>query len=266
MIGHDGEQLGVVSLREALNAARERNLDLVEVAPQADPPVCKILDYGKFHYLQVKKQREAKRAQKVTEVKELRLRPKTDEHDAEVKSKQARRFLLAGMKVKVRVRFRGREITHPEIGREVLEEFATDLADVAVVEQRPDMEGRAMLMVLAPLPVPTTQKPRPKPAPKPAASAASPDGSVQVAEALAELSDGSAEAPDGSVEAPDGSAEAPGEAAGMGDGAADGVAAEAAEEPAKPKRAKAAKTAKVVDDGEAVAEDGAVETADSAQI
>lgn len=266
MIGHDGEQLGVVSLREALNAARERNLDLVEVAPQAVPPVCKILDYGKFHYLQVKKQREAKRAQKVTEVKELRLRPKTDEHDAEVKAKQARRFLLAGMKVKVRVRFRGREITHPEIGREVLEEFAADLADVAVVEQRPDMEGRAMLMVLAPLPIPAAHKPRPKPAPKPAAAAAGPDGSVQAPEALAERSDGSGEAPDASAEVPDGLVEAQDGAAGMGGEAADGVAAEAAEEPAKPKRAKTAKAAKAAGNEEAVAEDGAVSTADPAQI
>lgn len=156
MIGANGEQLGVVALREALNAAREQGLDLVEVASSADPPVCKVLDYGKYQYLQMKKHREARKSQKVTEVKEIRLRPKTDDYHQGFKVKQARRFLEAGMKVKVRIQFRGREITHPEIGREQLKEVVEELADIAVVEQHPNMEGRSMLMVMAPLAVGVT--------------------------------------------------------------------------------------------------------------
>jgi len=143
--------MGILPLREAINAARERELDLVEVAPNADPPVCRILDYGKYQYVQMKKQREARKAQKTTEIKEVRLRPKTDDYHAGFKMKRARKFLAEGMKVKVRVQFRGREITHPEIGLEQLREVAEMLADVAVVEQRPNMEGRTMLMVLAPI-------------------------------------------------------------------------------------------------------------------
>ena len=150
LIDSDGEQLGVVSLRDALNAARERGLDLVEVAPNANPPVCKILDYGKFQYIQMKKQREARKAQKSTEVKEVRLRPKTDIYHIGFKLKRARRFLGEGMKVKVRIQFRGREITHPEIGLEKLQEVAEALSDVAQIEQTPDMEGRSLLMVLSP--------------------------------------------------------------------------------------------------------------------
>lgn len=150
VIDDKGEQLGVLILRDALNAARERELDLVEVAPNADPPVCRILDYGKYHYTQVKRMREARKAQKVTEIKEIRLRPKTDDYHTGFKVKRARDFLKQGMKVKVRVQFRGREITHPEIGLEHLREVAAELSDVAVVEQKPDMEGRTMLMVLAP--------------------------------------------------------------------------------------------------------------------
>ncbi len=140
-----------MSLREALNAARERSLDLIEVAPNANPPVCKILDYGKYQYLQMKKQREARKSQKVTEIKEVRLRPRINDFHAGFKVKQARRFINEGMKVKVRVQFRGREITHPEIGREQLREVAEELADVAIVEQQPNLEGRFMTMVLAPV-------------------------------------------------------------------------------------------------------------------
>jgi translation initiation factor IF-3 len=151
VIDENNEQLGVLSLRDAINAARERELDLVEVAANAKPPVCKILDYGKFQYLQVKKHRESRKTQKATEIKEIRLRPKTDDYHAGFKIKRARRFLEAGMKVKVRVQFRGREITHPEIGFEQLKEVADALADIAIVEQRPGMEGRTMLMVLAPV-------------------------------------------------------------------------------------------------------------------
>lgn len=150
VIDEDGEQLGILDLREALNAARERDLDLVEVAPNADPPVCRVMDYGKFVYQQDKKQREARKAQKTTEIKEVRLRPKTDDYHANFKIKRARGFLQKGMKVKVRIQFRGREITHPEIGLEQLREVAEELADVAFVEQHPGMEGRTMLMVLAP--------------------------------------------------------------------------------------------------------------------
>ncbi len=150
VIDDKGEQMGILTLRDALNAARERELDLVEVAPNADPPVCRILDYGKYHYTQVRRQREARKGQKATEIKEIRLRPKTDDYHTGFKVRRARDFLKQGMKVKVRVQFRGREITHPEIGLEHLREVAEALSDVAVVEQRPDMEGRTMLMVLAP--------------------------------------------------------------------------------------------------------------------
>ncbi len=150
VIDDKGEQLGILSLRDALNASRERELDLVEVAPNADPPVCRILDYGKYHYTMVKRMREARKAQKITEIKEIRLRPKTDDYHTAFKVKRARDFLKQGMKVKVRVQFRGREITHPEIGLEHLREVAAELNDVAIVEQKPDMEGRTMLMVLAP--------------------------------------------------------------------------------------------------------------------
>lgn len=137
-------------LREALNAAREAGLDLVEVAAGADPPVCKILDHGKWQYVQMKKQREARKMQKVVEIKEIRLRPKTHDHDTGVKIKRAIKFLEDGMKVKVRIQFRGREITHPEIALELLTEVAEQLAVAGEVEQQPSLEGRSMLMVLAP--------------------------------------------------------------------------------------------------------------------
>ena len=150
MIDETGQQLGVLSVREALEIARARGLDLVEVAPNAEPPVCRILDFGKFMYERAKKEKEARRAQKQIEVKEVRMRPKTGEHDIEYKVRDARRFLTAGNKVKVRVRFRGREITHPEVARDLLERVAALLADVSVVEQRPAPEGNSLLMVLAP--------------------------------------------------------------------------------------------------------------------
>jgi len=150
LIDEEGVQLGIVSLREALTLAEQRGLDLMEVAPNAVPPVCRIVDYGKFRYEQTKKDREARKNQKQAELKEVRLKPKTDEHDLEVKAKQARKFLLAGDKVKFTVRFRGREIFHPDIGREMLEQMAEDLRDVATVEQRPLMEGRALSLLLAP--------------------------------------------------------------------------------------------------------------------
>lgn len=136
-------------LRDALDAARASGLDLVEVAPNANPVVCRLMDYGKFRYEQAKRERKARKAQK-TEVKEIRLRPKTGEHDVAFKVRDARRFLKDGCKVKVRVRFRGREITYPEIGREMLSRIAEELGDISEVEQRPRMEGRSMLMILSP--------------------------------------------------------------------------------------------------------------------
>lgn len=150
VIDEKGAQLGVMSAREALDIARQRDLDLVEVAPNADPPVCRLLEYGKFLYERSKKEREARRSQKSTEIKEIRLRPKTGEHDIAFKMRDMRRFLNSGAKVKVRVAFRGREITHSEVGRAILERIATEMSDVAVVEQRPRLEGRSMLMILSP--------------------------------------------------------------------------------------------------------------------
>ncbi|MGA2113082.1 MAG: translation initiation factor IF-3 [Anaerolineales bacterium] len=150
LIGADGNNVGVVTIQEALRIAREANLDLVEVSPTADPPVCRVLNYGKFLYEKSKKDREARRAQTKVEIKEIRLRPKTTDHHRAFKLRDARRWLEDGMKVKVRIRFRGREITYPELAREDLHEIAQELADIAVVEQTPDMEGRTMLMVLGP--------------------------------------------------------------------------------------------------------------------
>jgi len=139
-----------VTLSEALAIAHEHELDLVEVSPAAEPPVARVMDYGKFLYQQAKRDREARKSQKQIEVKEIRLRPKTTDHHKSFKTRDARRWLEEGMKVKVRIRFRGREITYPEIARQQLVEIAEELADVAVIEQKPDLEGRTMLMVLAP--------------------------------------------------------------------------------------------------------------------
>ena len=142
--------IGVVPIQEALSMARQRGLDLVEVSPNADPPVCRMMDYGKFLYEKAKRERKARKAQKTIDVKEIRLRPKTGEHDLSFKARDAERFLKEGHKVKVRVRFRGREITYPEIGRDVLQEFADRLSSVAAIESAPQMEGRSMLMILSP--------------------------------------------------------------------------------------------------------------------
>jgi translation initiation factor IF-3 len=146
----DGNHIGVVPLSQALTAARERELDLVEVSPGAEPPVTRIMDYGKFLYQEAKKERESRKSQKQVVVKEIRLRPKTTDHHRSFKVRDARRWLEDGMKVKVRIRFRGREITYPEIAIEQLNEIAQELSDIAVVEQAPDREGHTMLMVLAP--------------------------------------------------------------------------------------------------------------------
>ncbi len=150
LIGPDGENIGVVSIEEAQRIANEADLDLVEVAPNAEPPVCRVMDFGKFVYERTKKEREARKAQTKVEIKEIRLRPKTNEHHRNLKVRNARRWLESGMKVKVRIRFRGREITYPEIALNDLKEIAEDLSDVGVVEQAPGLEGRTMLMVLAP--------------------------------------------------------------------------------------------------------------------
>jgi translation initiation factor IF-3 len=150
LIGPEGENIGVVSIEEALRVARDAELDLVEVAPAAEPPVCRVMDFGKFIYERAKKEREARKAQTKIEVKEIRLRPKTNEHHRDLKVRDARRWLESGMKVKVRIRFRGREISYPDIALEDLKEIAEDLSDLATIEQAPALEGRTMLMVLAP--------------------------------------------------------------------------------------------------------------------
>jgi translation initiation factor IF-3 len=150
LIGAKGENVGVVSIEDAQRMASDAEMDLVEVAPNSDPPVCRVMDFGKFVYERAKKEREARKAQTKIEVKEIRLRPKTNEHHRDLKVRDARRWLVDGMKVKVRIRFRGREITYPEIALGDLKEVAESLADVAIVEQAPALEGRTMLMVLAP--------------------------------------------------------------------------------------------------------------------
>jgi translation initiation factor IF-3 len=148
----DGTMLGVMVTQDALREAKGRGLDLVEVNPKASPPVCKILDFGKFKYEEKKRAREAKKKQSVVEVKEIKLRPKTDDHDLNVKLRAARRFMEAGNKVKVTVRFRGREITHPERATMQLDWLIERVDDIANVEQRPTMEARAMSILLAPKP------------------------------------------------------------------------------------------------------------------
>lgn len=150
MIGAGGENVGLITVQKALEMAHEAELDLVEVAPGANPPVCRIMNYGKFLYERTKKEREARKAQTKIETKEIRLRPKTNEHHRGFKTRDARRWLEEGMKVKVTVRFRGREITYPEIALEDLKEIAEELSDVATVEQKPDLEGRNMFMLLSP--------------------------------------------------------------------------------------------------------------------
>jgi translation initiation factor IF-3 len=137
-------------VRDAIVLAEERGLDLVEVAPNAVPPVCRLLDYGKFRYEQSQKEREARKNQKQAELKQIRLMPKTDDHDMTTKANQARRFILRGDKVKFNVRFRGREMAHPDIGRKMLEQIAEQLRDISTVEQKPLMEGRVLSLLLAP--------------------------------------------------------------------------------------------------------------------
>jgi translation initiation factor IF-3 len=150
LIGPNGENIGVVPIEQALKIARTAELDLVEVAGTATPPVCRVMDFGKFLYERTKKEREARKSQTKIEVKEIRLRPKTNEHHRSFKTRDARRWLMEGMKVRVTVRFRGREITYPELALEDLKEIAEELADIALVEQAPAMEGKVMTMMLSP--------------------------------------------------------------------------------------------------------------------
>ena len=150
LVGADGEMIGVVATVAALDAAAEAGLDLVEVSPNADPPVCKLLDYGRFKYEAQKKKNEAKKKQKVIEVKEIKMRPAIETNDYEIKMRAARKFLDNGDKVKVTMRFRGRELAHQDLGAKVLERVRDELDETAKVEQMPRMEGRQMVMVVAP--------------------------------------------------------------------------------------------------------------------
>lgn len=150
MIDDKGTQLGIVSIHEAKRISEEANLDLVEVSPDAKPPVCRIMNFGKYTYQQNKRKAAAKKKQKQVQLKEIKLRPATEEADYQVKLRNAIRFLANGDKVKVTLRFRGREMTHPEIGMQLLERIIQDLADYGIVEQRPKMEGRQLVMVVGP--------------------------------------------------------------------------------------------------------------------
>jgi translation initiation factor IF-3 len=151
LIDENGEQVGIIPTFDALQMARERGLDLVEVAPNALPPVCRLMDYGKYRYEQSRKERESRRHQHVVELKEVRIRPKIDDHDLETKGRQAAKFLNAGDKVKLTVLFRGREMAHPDLGKALLDQLADQLRPHGTVEQPPRMEGRTMIMFMAPL-------------------------------------------------------------------------------------------------------------------
>jgi translation initiation factor IF-3 len=150
VINVDGEQLGVIALTDALAEAAKAGLDLVEVSPTAAPPVCRIMDYGKFRYQQSKKIQVSKKSQTVIQVKEIRLRPKTEEHDLEVKIKHVKKFLEQHNKVKISMMFRGREIAYTEIGRKIMEDIKNTLTDGCVIDQQPKLEGRSMVMILSP--------------------------------------------------------------------------------------------------------------------
>lgn len=167
VIGEEGEQLGVMDTRDAIRMARERGLDLVEVAPNAEPPVCRIIDYGKFQYEAKKKAGEARKKQVVITVKEVKFRPGTDDHDYNYRMKHAREWLQGGDKVKATIWFRGREMAHRELGARILEKLETDLADIGEIEARPRMEGNQMFIIFAPK--------RLKGATKPGSTGAKPD-------------------------------------------------------------------------------------------
>ena len=152
VVSSEGEQLGVMPIQQALETARQRELDLVEVAPEAAPPVCRIMDFGKFKYMQARRQKEARKKQTVIVVKEVKMGPKTERHDFEFKLKHVRRFLEEGNKAKVTVRFKGREMAHTELGWKMLNKMVEGMQDVAVIENHPRMEGRMLSMILSPKP------------------------------------------------------------------------------------------------------------------
>ncbi len=152
VVSPEGKQLGILPIAEALEAASQRGLDLVEVAPDATPPVCRIMDFGKYKYLQARRQKEARKKQTIIQVKEVKMGPKTDLHDFEFKAKHVRRFLGEGHKAKVTVRFRGREMAHTQLGWKMLQKMTEALADIAVIEHHPRMEGRMLTMILSPKP------------------------------------------------------------------------------------------------------------------
>lgn len=158
VIGANGEQLGLMSSRDAYNLAVEQNLDLVKIAPQATPPVCRIMDYGKFRFEQAKRDKEAKKNQKVIEIKETRLSLNIDTHDFETKVNQTRKFLAAGNRVKVSIRFRGREMAHSQLGVGIMERFAASCEDVGTVEKPSKMEGRSMIMFMSAKPAPNVKQ------------------------------------------------------------------------------------------------------------
>lgn len=150
LIDVTGEQLGIVSTSQALDTAYDKGLDLVMIAPNSKPPVCRIMDYQKYRFDQAKKEKEAKKKQRIVEIKEVRLSPNIGDHDFDVKLKNAKKFLEEGNKVKVSIRFRGREVTHSDLGKDVLTKFAEDISDTGVVDKAPKMEGRNMVMFLSP--------------------------------------------------------------------------------------------------------------------
>ena len=158
LIGYDGQQMGIYPTVQARRIAEDQDLDLVEIAPNADPPVCRIMDYGKYKYDQAIKQKQARKNQSRIETKEMKFRPKIDTGDYDTKKKHVLRFLAAGNKVKITIMFRGREMSHPEQGLSILERLADDLKDIAVIESPPKMEGRNMYMLIAPLPSQSKKK------------------------------------------------------------------------------------------------------------
>lgn len=158
VIGADGEQLGIMPVRDAHNLAAEKNLDLVKIAPQATPPVCRIMDYGKYRFEQAKREKEAKKNQKVIEIKETRLSLNIDTHDFETKVNQTRKFLSAGNRVKVSIRFRGREMAHAQLGTGIMERFAESCAEFGTVEKPAKLEGRSMIMFMSAKPAPTNKQ------------------------------------------------------------------------------------------------------------
>ena len=166
LIGDQGEQLGIMSAAEALRIAEEKELDLVKIAPGSNPPVCKIMDYGKYRFEQTKKEKEAKKNQRIVEVKEIRMSPGIDTNDFNTKLKNAQKFLADGDRVKVSVRFRGREMAHTEIGAALLKDFAAQCAEFANMDKAPKLEGRNMSMFLSPKPVTPAKKPAKPKAPK----------------------------------------------------------------------------------------------------